>query len=442
MRIAIIGSGISGNAAAWALTQLTAETNEHHVCVYETRSRPGGHSYTVDIDYEGKSIPVDMGFIVYNSLNYPNLVALFKHLDVQTRESDMSFGVSMRDGTLEWSGKSIKTIFAQKKNFFSLRFWRMIFDILKFNKMAQADFKANRLGVRTLGNYLKDNKFSNTFISDYLAPMGAAIWSTPHADIMDFPAESFIRFFNNHKLMHKRSERPKWRTVVGGSRSYVTKIIAPFQHNIRYESKVTNVTRKNGMAYVTDAHGNQEAYDHVVFASHTDQTLAMMGDATSKEQEILSAIKYRPNTVYLHRDTSLMPKDPSVWSAWNYIETSDLTQQKTGVCVSYHMNTLQNIDADRPVFISLNPETPPKDALTFHVAHFDHPQFNQQALEAQETLASIQGKDNFWYCGAWCGYGFHEDGLKAGLSVAEKLGARIPWRSYEQDTAAHREAAE
>lgn len=442
MRIAIIGSGISGNAAAWALTQPTTETQANDVCVYESRDRPGGHSYTVDIDYDGKTIPVDMGFIVYNTLNYPNLVALFKHLGVQTRESDMSFGVSMRDGTLEWSGKSLKTVFAQKRNIFSLSFWVMIRDILKFNKMAQADLKANRLGKRTLGDYLSDNKFSKVFISNYLAPMGAAIWSTPHADIMSFPAESFIRFFNNHKLMHKRSDRPKWRTVVGGSRSYVSKIIAPFQHNIRFESKVAKVIRKDGMAYVKDIHGNQEAFDHVIFASHTDQTLSMMADATTQEQAILGAIKYRPNTIYLHRDQSLMPKDRSVWSAWNYIETPDLMQQKAGVCVSYHMNALQNIDNECPVFVSLNPETPPQDALTFHVTHFDHPQFNQEALEAQEALGSIQGCDNFWYCGAWCGYGFHEDGLKAGLSVAEKLGARIPWRSYAAETKFHREAAE
>lgn len=442
MRIAIIGSGIAGNAAAWALTQPASGTQDHDICVYESRSRPGGHSHTVDIDYDGKTISVDMGFIVYNTLNYPNLVALFKHLGILTQESDMSFGVSMRDGALEWSGNSLKTIFAQKKNILSPRFWLMIRDILKFNKLAPADLKADRLGERTLGDYLSDNQFSASFISDYLAPMGAAIWSTPHADIMSFPAQSFIRFFNNHKLMHKRQERPKWRTVVGGSRSYVNKLIAPFQHNIRYSSKVMKVVRKGGLAYVTDEHGNQEPYDHVIFASHTDQTLAMMGDATSSEQEILSAIQYRPNTIYLHRDASLMPKNKSVWSAWNYIETSDMRQQQTGVCVSYHMNALQNIDEKRPLFISLNPQTPPNDKLTFQVTHFDHPQFNQEALDAQMTLGSIQGVNNFWYCGAWCGYGFHEDGLKAGLGIAEKLGARIPWRSYNKKSTPHLEAAE
>lgn len=442
MRIAIIGTGISGNAAAWALTQSTAATKGNQVRVYETRSRTGGHSHTVDIDYDGKSFPVDMGFIVYNTLNYPNLVALFKHLSVETRESDMSFGVSMRNGSLEWSGQSLRTVFAQKKNLVSPRFWTMIRDIFKFNKKAQADLKAGKLGDQTLGDYLKHNKYSAAFISDYLAPMGAAIWSTPHADIMDFPAESFIRFFDNHKLMHSPQERPKWRTVVGGSRSYVEKITAPFQQDIQLSNKVVNVIRKNGLAYLTDESGNQEAYDHIIFASHTGQTLSMMGDATEQERAILGAIKYRPNTIYLHRDIDLMPKDKSVWSAWNYMETTDALQKKTGVCVSYHMNKLQNIDDSCPTFVSLNPKTPPRTELTFHVAHFDHPQFNQEALQAQQELSAIQGQNIFSYCGAWCGYGFHEDGLKAGLSVAENLGAQIPWRFNAKKKSLHLEAAE
>lgn len=442
MRIAIIGTGISGNAAAWALTQESSPANDHEISIYETRSRAGGHSHTVDIDYDGKALAVDMGFIVYNTLNYPNLVALFEHLGVQTKLSDMSFGVSMRNGALEWSGKSLKAIFAQKKNIVSPRFWMMIKDILAFNKKAPVDLREGRLKGLSLGEYVHQNKYSHSFITNYLAPMGAAIWSTPHADIMDFPAESFIRFFDNHKLMHNPKSRPKWRTVTGGSRTYVNKIIEPFQDAIRFDSKVVTVTRKDGLAYVIDDHGHQQSYDHVIFASHSDQTLEMMGDASEEERAVLGAIKYRPNTIYLHRDPDLMPKDPTVWSSWNYIETSDKVQQETGVCVSYDMNKLQNIDKDCPLFVSLNPQTPPREELTFHVAHFDHPQYNQEALKAQEHLASIQGLNNFWYCGAWCGYGFHEDGLKAGLWVAEKLGAHIPWRTYDKKPSCHLEVAE
>lgn len=414
----------------------------HDVRLHESRARAGGHSCTIDIDYDGKSIPVDIGFIVYNTWNYPNLVALFEHLGVETLESNMSFGVSMSDGAMEWSGRSLKTIFAQKKNLISPAFWKMLLDILKFNKIAQADLKADRLGMRSLREYLGDNRFSEGFIKNYLAPMGAAIWSTPHANILDFPAQNFISFFNNHKLIHARSERPKWRTVVGGSRSYVSKMIIPFEDRIRYESTIVDVRRHNGIVHVRDANGHEEAYDQVIFATHTDQTLAMLSDATPKERALLSAIKYRANTVYLHRDERLMPKDKNVWSSWNYIETPDAHQQKNGVCVSYYMNTLQGIDRACPVFVSLNPETPPRPELTFHVERFDHPQFDRAALEAQREIKSIQGRGNLWYCGAWCGYGFHEDGLAAGLMIAERLGARIPWRTYPDSQEEQLEAAE
>ncbi len=431
MKVAIIGSGISGNAAAWALTQPMGGVSNASVTLYESRSRPGGHSATIDIDYNGQAINVDIGFIVYNTINYPDLVCLFNHLGVETVESDMSFGVSVKNGKLEWSGKSLSTIFAQRRNFFSFSFWHMIRDILRFNKCAAHDLENNLLQDMRLGDYLTKNKFSQHFINHYLAPMGAAIWSTPHSDILDFPAHSFISFFNNHRLMHPRKERPKWRTVRGGSRSYVHKIIAPFQENIRYNTKVECVERKNGFVHIWDNSGKMDIYDHVIFASHTDQTLAFLKDATHKEKAILSAIPYRPNKVYLHRDPSLMPKDQKVWSSWNYIEQDRYNGKE--VCVSYNMNMLQNIPSMFPLFVTLNPPTPPRKDLIFYQTGFDHPQFTKDALRAQKQLPSLQGQNNCWFCGAWTGYGFHEDGLRSGLSVAQKLGACIPWRSSDNE---------
>lgn len=453
MRVAVIGSGISGNAAAWALAQPMQPNPLRDVVLYEKRNRPGGHSHTIDIDYDGRALAVDVGFIVYNTLNYPNLVALFDHLGVKTIESDMSFGVSMarskargreRSGArrLEWSGNSLDTIFAQRRNFFSPTFWQMIGGILRFNRRAAADLEAGRLKDRSLGHYLRETGFKRTFIDWYLAPMGAAIWSTPHADILDFPAESFVRFFANHRLMHATSERPKWRTVAGGSRSYVSKITAPFQENIRLDSTVTAVHREGGKVHIVDQSGHHDVFDHVIFAAHTDQTLAMIKDTTPREHAVLSAIGYRANTIYLHRDPGLMPRDRKVWSAWNYIETPDAVQAKTGVCVSYHMNALQKIDDTCPLFVSLNPEHPPRADLTFAVTTFDHPQFDAKALNAQRALPEIQGEGNYWYCGAWCGHGFHEDGLKSGLEIAERLGAVVPWRAARSETEDQLEAAE
>lgn len=443
MRIAIIGSGISGNAAAWALTQPMGQAPFNDVVVYEKRPRAGGHSHTIDIDYDGKAISVDVGFIVYNTLNYPNLVSLFKHLDVQTNESNMSFGVSILEGRLEWSGRTLATIFAQKRNLVRPSFIRMVRDILRFNKLAQADIAANLVGDRSLGDYLYDNGLGRSFIDNYLTPMGAAIWSTPSADILNFPASTFLQFFNNHRLIHPRSQRPKWRTVAGGSRSYVSKIIAPFEQNMRYDCDVVKVEHRANMIHVTDDTGHQDVFDHVIMASHSDQALAMRQEDTSqRERAILSAITYRPNTVYLHRDPALMPKNRKVWSSWNYIETPADAKQTKNVCVSYNMNMLQNIDPKHPLFVSLNPATPPRQDLTFATQSFSHPQFTQAALNAQQQLPAIQGHNNLWYCGAWCGFGFHEDGLKAGFGVAEGLGARIPWRKYDKAVTPRLEAAE
>ena len=425
MRIAVIGSGIAGNAAAWALTVST----DHDVTVYEARGRAGGHSATVDIDYAGTPISVDTGFIVYNELNYPNLTALFELLGVRTNASDMSFGVSIDGGRREWASGGPLSIFAQPSNLVSPSFYRMLGEILRFNRVCEDDLNSGFLEGKTLGEYLEFRGFAKSFIDDYLLPMGAAIWSTPVDEMLTFPAASFVAFFVNHRLIDRSRNRPQWRTVAGGSRNYVEKLIAPYQHRIRFNTSVDRVERRAGKVHLTDNHGGAAIYDHVIFATHTDQTRQILADPTPAQSALLDAVPYRPNTVYLHRDPALMPKRKAAWSSWNYIRSSDQSGDVAGdVSVTYWMNRLQNIPREFPLFVSLNPNRPPRDELIFATFSYAHPQFGNAAVAARSELPAIQGRDGLWFCGAWTGHGFHEDGLVSGLDVAEALGATVPWR--------------
>lgn len=422
MRIAVIGSGIAGNAAAWAL----ATGSPHEIVLYEKDSRLGGHSATVEIDYDGATIPVDTGFIVYNELNYPNLTALFGHLRVPTHASDMGFSVSADGGRREWAGRAegmIDGLFARRRNIVSLNHYKMIAEMFRFNKAAVADHKANRLGDLTIGEYLAAGHYSQTFRDDYLVPMGAAIWSMPQAKLLGFPAASFIAFFENHRLLHW--DRPSWRTVTGGSRAYVEMLTAPFRDRIRAGCMVTQIRRDAGGVEVSDTTGT-ERYDQVVIAAHSDQALAMLADASDEERSVLGDIGYRPNDVWLHRDESLMPRRKAAWAAWNVLAGDDPEAELT---LTYWMNALQGIDRDKPVFVTLNPPVPPKPELTFGRFNYSHPQYDRAAIAAQGRLARIQGRNRVWFAGAWTGYGFHEDGLKAGLNAAEALGASVPWRA-------------
>ncbi|MCV0426175.1 MAG: FAD-dependent oxidoreductase [Roseibium sp.] len=418
MRIAVIGSGIAGNSAAWALS------DSHDVVLYEKRPRTGGHSATADIDYDGTSISVDTGFIVYNELNYPNFTALLKHLDVATEVSDMSFGLSADNGCLEWSGDSLNSLFAQRKNLLSPRFLLMLKDIFRFNRKAVEDLNSGLLAGDTLGAYLDREGYSSGFINDYLLAMGAAIWSTPINEMRAYPAESFVAFFENHRLLS--FERTMWRTISGGSRNYVSKLLAPLTGKIRLATPVARILRQNGKVHVTDTTGQTDVFDQVVLASHTDQSLAMLGDPSEAERDILGSIGYRPNEVYLHRDERLMPKRRRVWASWNYMSDRDAGETRD-VTVSYWMNRLQNLDQSKPVFVTLNPYQAPSEDKTFAKYIYDHPQFDARSLLAKRRLQEIQGVNNTWYCGAWAGHGFHEDGLVSGLNVARALGARLPW---------------
>jgi uncharacterized protein len=437
MRVAIIGTGIAGNAAAWALSK------RYPVTVYDREFRPGGHSHTVTIDYDGKLLAVDIGFIVYNELNYPDLTALFAHLGVETIESCMSFAVTADAGRFEWKGgghswrDTARGLFAQPKNLLSPSYLWMLRDILTFNTQSIEDYAAGKLTGLTLGEYFAQRHFAPRLLRDYLAPMGAAIWSAPSDQMLDFPAENFVAFFSNHRLL--QYDRPVWRTVKGGSRSYVERLTSAFHDRLRLGCAVTSIQRTPHGVTVNDSHGGRESYDHVVIAAHSDQALAMLSDPSDQERAILGDIRYAANMVYLHRDIRLMPKRRHAWASWNFLRWQREGTTVNDVAVTYWMNELQGIDDDKPLFVSLNPPFEPDPALTFGKYMCDHPQYDAAAFAAQKRLGEIQGARHTWFCGAWTGYGFHEDGVRSGLTVAEALGATVPWRAPPPEL---REAAE
>lgn len=439
MKIAIIGTGIAGNGAALALKKAG-----HDIIVYERDNRPGGHSATVDIQINKKTIAVDTGFIVYNELNYPLLTRLFDYLGVKTQASDMSFSVSADRGAFEWCGRDgvnvVSGLFAQKRNIVSPSYLTMLTQVLLFQTRAKADLKEGLSADLSLGDYLARLPYGRRLRDDYLLPMGAAIWSTSPAKMLEFPAASFLSFFDNHRLLEW--QRPRWRTVTGGSRVYVEAITSHYRNVLRLGTPVTCVTRKSDGVHVRDANGHEDCFDHVVMASHAPQSLAMLTEPTEQERSILGACTTADNQVYLHCDTRLMPRRKAAWAAWNFLREGKSTDKKA--CVTYWMNMLQSLDPQTPILVSLNPPFEPDPALTFGRFVYAHPQYDAGALKAQKEIADIQGKDRIWYCGAWTGHGFHEDGLRSGFSVAESLGAGIGFldRSSQNPSSLMARAAE
>jgi len=414
MRVAVIGGGVSGLGAAWALRDV------HEVVLFEKDARVGGHAHTVTIDYDGVSMDVDTGFIVYNDLNYPNLIGLFEALGVDTFASDMSFAVS-DPGGFEWSSNGLPGLFAWKRNIANPAFLRMLSDIIRFSTNARRDLASKAIGAETLENYVQRLNLGRDFLDQYLLPMGAAIWSTPEREMLRYPALSFLRFFDNHRLLH--AARPEWRTVTGGSRIYVEALKRELGDRLRPGDPALSVSRHEHGATVTTRSGASQ-FDHVIMACHSDESLALLSDADDHERKLLGDIQYAPNTAYLHRDRALMPKREAAWAAWNYLRRGG---DRGRVCVSYWMNALQGLDKTRPLFVTLNPETPPEEALTFGRYSYAHPQFSRDALAAQHGVTARQGQRNTWFAGAWLGYGFHEDGLASGLDVALRLGGHVPW---------------
>ena len=421
MKIAVIGAGISGLSAAWQLSR-----EGHEVSLYEAGAYFGGHANTVDIEVEGKRFGVDTGFLVFNHRTYPNLVRVFDELDVHTSASDMSFSVKMPiagvggSRSLEWAGADLGTVFAQKRNLFSVPFWRMLTDILRFNRettrLAQTP---GAMEETPLGDFLDARGYSKEFRDWYLLPMAGCIWSCPTEQMLAFPLATFVRFCHNHGLIQV-SDRPQWHTVSGGSRNYVQKMLASITHKY-LNTPVSSVTRieVGGLRQVQieSTHGAQ-LYDHAVLATHSNQALSMLHDAVDAERSALSAVAYQPNRAVLHTDASCLPARRSTWSAWNY-ESAGAAEPR--VCVHYLLNKLQPLPVNTPVIVSLNPIREPDPATVLGEFDYAHPVFDAAAIAAQHSLPALQGMRNVWFAGAWTGYGFHEDGLKSGLSVAAAI---------------------
>jgi len=418
-KIAVIGTGISGLACAWLLHR------QHDVTVYEQNDYIGGHSNTITADIGGNNIPVDTGFIVYNPVNYPNLVALFEHLNVPTKASDMSFAASLQNGAFEYAGTDLAGMLAQPSNLLRPRFLRMFRDILRFYKEAPTLVDDRSLKNLPLRDFLDNRSYSDPFIYDHLMPMGAAIWSSSVNQMLDFPTLAFLRFFNNHGLVQLR-ERPQWRTVDGGSREYVKRLTADFADRIRTNCPVAQIERDEGVTVVTETN-ERHRYDDVVLACHSDQALRMLATPSNEEEATLDKLCYQSNVAILHTDTALMPSRERAWASWNYLGMGDNPKDQQ-LCVTYWMNKLQNLATETPVLLTLNPckEIDPRKIMQSFA--YEHPCFDANALNAQPKLWELQGMQNTWFCGAYFGSGFHEDGLQAGLAVAEKLGGlQRPW---------------
>lgn len=414
-RIAIIGTGISGLSAAYLLHP------HHEITVYEKDRTIGGHSRTVTVRHGDRIIPVDTGFIVFNERNYPNLTALFRRLGIPVKKSDMSFGLTANDGELEWGARNANAIFGQRRNLLRLKFLKLFAQVMRFNGGAVAAIERNP--HITLGELIAGMKLGEWFRRYYLLPMAGAIWSCPPRQMLDFPAATFVRFFQNHGLLSATGQ-PQWYTVDGGSQVYVERLTENFAHRVRSNCAAVEVRRDGGIR-LKDALGNWDAYDEVVFASHADEALTLLADATDAEREALGAIKYQRNRAVLHKDPRFMPKRKVCWASWIY--HAEGAGDEAAIAVTYWMNLLQAIDPAYPLFVTLNPqsEIPAENVFDDHV--FYHPVFDANAIAAQSRLKTMQGTKNTWFCGAHMRHGFHEDGLVSAMDVAERLGAPTPW---------------
>ncbi len=418
MRIAVVGSGVTGIGAAWALK------NNHHVTLYEASPRPGGHARTINVDMGGYELPVDTGFIVYNERNYPNLTRLFATLGVDSKDSDMSFSVTDPASGLEYAG-SLTGVLARKSNLLRPGMWSVLRGINTFrgelDRLQAGEVPADI----SISAYLVRRGYPEMFRTHYLLPLAAAVWSGTGTDVADMPASTFLTFLANHGLI-RLTDRPQWRTVVGGSRRYVEKAIAGVDE-VLLGHPVVHVERTPAEVTVLDAHGGRRRFDHIVFATHADRSLQILGsDATREEQSIIGAFRYATNRAVVHSDPRLMPKRRGAWASWNAMGSVG-PEATNPVTVTYWMNRLQTLPSDREVFVSLNPTMAPAADQVIDDVLYQHPQFDAGSARGQRDLGIIQGRNRTWFAGAYCGYGFHEDGLQAGLTVAAELGSPAPW---------------
>jgi uncharacterized protein len=442
-RVAVIGAGISGLAAARELA------GDAKVTLFEAADWFGGHAHTVDVTLDGISHGVDTGFLVFNHRTYPNLVRLFQALGVETAASEMSFSVQVPSGPLaglEWSGSNLAGLFAQRRNLVSPRFIGMLADVLRFNRITTTIARSGAASANqealaeSIASFLDRHRFGRSFRDGYFLPMIGCIWSCPADQMLRFPVATMIRFCHNHGLI-QITDRPQWHTVRGGSRHYVTRMLADIP-DARPATPVRRVHRlppgsgRSGVVVQTD-HGS-EVFGEVIFACHSDQALALLHDATAAERRVLGAIRYQPNQAVLHTDASLLPQKPAAWAAWNYARAVDSSREQAAVCLHYLINRLQPLPWQRPVIVSLNPDPArePAPSTVLGSYAYSHPVFDGPAIQAQRHLPAIQGLNHAWFCGAWAGYGFHEDGLRSALEVTQQLRQRWHAAPAARDAAA------
>lgn len=416
MKIAVIGSGISGLTSAYLLSQ------KHQVTIYEADDRLGGHTATKEVVYDDKTYHIDTGFIVFNDWTYPNFKKLLHKLDVPYQPTAMGFSVTNELSGLEYSGAGLDGLFVQRKNLFSVRHWRMITDILRFNKESIQDLAAGHLREgMLLGDYLRERSYSPGFIDDYLVPMGAAIWSASTKAMLAFPLEFFVRFFKNHGLLSVKN-RPQWHVIKGGSKQYIEPLMASFESQVKLNTPVKSIKRDSTHVQIVTHSGEKSAYDQVVIAAHSDQALSLLDQASPEESRVLGAIKYQPNEVVLHTDEKHLPERRKAWSSWNYrIRQADQPES----VLTYNMNILQGITAPVQFCVTLNDTARINPDKILGRYDYAHPVFSLEAIEAQKQWASINGVNRTWFCGAYWGNGFHEDGVNSALAVAEKFGVSL-----------------
>lgn len=430
-RVAVVGSGVGGLAAAW---QLSAQSHLQ-VSLFEAGAHFGGHANTVDLTLEGITHGVDTGFLVFNHRTYPGLTRLFADLGIDTAPSDMSFSVQVpadgaRGPSLEWSGNSINSVFAQRRNLLRPGFWRMLADIVRFNRLCTgiAERQADNELHQSIASFLDEHGFSQAFRSHYFLPMIGCIWSCPTEQMLRFPVATMIRFCHNHGLI-QITNRPQWHTVRGGSRHYVQKLLERITDR-RLRCPVLGLTRLEHGVLLQTPEG-AESFDAVVLACHSDQALALLGaGASGPEREVLGAIRYQHNMAVLHTDTSVLPRSRAAWAAWNYERATDDQQEQARVCLHYLINLLQPLPWHQPVIVSLNPSRPINEQQVHQRIEYAHPVFDLAAIEAQRRVPALQGHRRTWFCGAWCGYGFHEDGWRSGVEAASQLlAAQAGWQA-------------
>jgi predicted NAD/FAD-binding protein len=410
MRIAIVGSGVSGLVCAHVLGR------RHHVTLFEADDRAGGHAHTVRVDLADETHEVDTGFLVYNDRNYPGLVRLFESLGVATKASDMSFSVSDDDSGIEWRGTSLTTLFAQRRNAVRPAFLRMLADVVRFNRAARALISSSPEPGLTLADLLASGRFSSRFVEWYLVPLGSSIWSADPATFLDMPAVTFARFFDNHGLL-RYGDQPSWRTVVGGSRRYVEAIAKPLGRELRLASPVSKISRRDNEVELHSEAG-PERFDHVVVATHSDQALNLLSDPSPQEREVLGAIRFQPNRVTLHTDDRLLPRNRRAWASWNYHR---LTDQPDRATLTYRLRSLQGIDSAHEILVTLNRDDVIRAERVLARFDYAHPVFDRPAIAAQQRHEELNGQRRTWFCGAYWGFGFHEDGVQSALTVCRRL---------------------